>query len=145
MISSYREPIILLIFKPGFWGFLAFLCFYKIVKVLEWLHDVPDPSGIIFGQRITQNGGARLMFYQFSTFLDKSGPQNPNYFFKKVDPLWPLRPNRYKENDTILILSISGFHQKWPIYWYRIHMLSGAFLEKPAFHITPFETSLPLD
>ena len=49
---------------------------------LEWFHDVPDPSGIIFGPGIAGNDGLRVSFDQFSTVLDRSSPQFPNSFRK---------------------------------------------------------------
>ena len=61
---------------------LVFLFFYGFFRGLEWFHDVPDPSGIIFGPGITQNRGMASIFDQFSTFLDKSSPQFPNSFRK---------------------------------------------------------------
>ena len=53
----------------------------------------------------------------FQLFWTSRVPTFPT-LFEKVTPMSPLRPNRSVENDPILILSISGFHQKWPIYWY---------------------------
>ena len=49
---------------------------------MECFHDVPDPSGIIFGQRITGNSGMRLSVDQFLTFL--------NFFWTTWHHLGPL-------------------------------------------------------
>ena len=52
---------------------------------MECFHDAPDPSGIIFGQRIIENGGMASISdkcLSFSTILEKSGPQIPNSFRK---------------------------------------------------------------
>ena len=130
--------------------FFVFLLLYGFFRDLEWSHDVPDLSAIIFGPGITQNRWMASIFDQFSTFLDKSGPPSPNCvwlsvlhtflwvrstrtpapgvpkgypshpptLFEKIPPISPPRPNPSVENDPIPILSISGFHQKWPIYRY---------------------------
>ena len=59
--------------------------FYGRFRGLEWFHDVPDPSGIIFGPGIIQNGGMRVSFDQLLTFLDFLGPLGTPW-----DPLGPL-------------------------------------------------------
>ena len=83
----------------------------RVFGCLEWFHDIADSSGIIVGRRITQNGGMASILDNFSTNSEKSSPQCPNSF-RQVDPIWSLRPNRYKENHPILVLSKSRFSSK---------------------------------
>ena len=65
-----------------------FIFFYWFFRGLEWSHDVPDPSGIIFGPGITQNGGMKLSFDQCWTFL--------YFFWTPGDPLGPLGARKAK-------------------------------------------------
>ena len=75
--------------------FLVFLFFYGFFRGLEWSHDVPDPSAIIFGPRSTQTGGMRAHFDQFFIFWTPLGPLGTPWdhlgpLGTPWDPLGPL-------------------------------------------------------
>ena len=62
---------------------------YEVFRGLECFHDVPDPSGIISGPGIPENGGMASISDIFLSFFDHFGRvESPNseLFLKKSIP-----------------------------------------------------------
>ena len=78
----------------------------------------------------------------FWTFGSSVGPQFPT-LFEKIDPLRPLRPKCYIENDPRLILYPFDFHQNLAIslsFTNQIQLFQNISL----FHFKPFQASFSL-
>ena len=92
---------------------VRFLFFLEVFKGPEWSHDLPGPPGINSALINAQSRTPTSVFVNFWTFGSSVGPKFRT-LFEKNDPLWPPRPKCSLENDPILILYPSAFHNNLP-------------------------------
>ena len=99
----------------------------------------PRPPGINFALVDAQSHSLTSIFVNFWTFQWSVGPQFPT-LFEKIDPLRPLRPKCWAENDPRLILYSFDFHQNLTILLSFTNQIQ-LFWNISLFHFKPFQAS----